>query len=173
MLDCPFSASAAFQQVALFKSPAGGHKWRSGSIIPTVCVDESPSHCPPLTKLSDIGGFRRRKSNRRQNPTQREKRSKQQKLSLRTRSLPQLQDRCWMASSSRKGGTWLSRFYHRQAGVVILRLDSRKPISPFQKKIHCILLWALRSKYAPNQRLTLKLFYSGSFWRTCNLIIVS
>ena len=25
-----------------------------------------------------------------------------------------------MASSSKKGGTWLSRFYHRQAGLVVL-----------------------------------------------------
>jgi len=134
VFDCPFSASAAFQQASMFEPPAGGHKWCSGSIIPTVCVDELPFHQPSLTSLSGIGGFRRHKSNRPQNPTQPEKRSKQQKLSLRTRSLPQLQDRCWMASSSRKGGTWLSRFYHRQAGVVILRLDSRKPISPFQKK---------------------------------------
>ena len=40
------------------------------------------------------GVSRRRRSNRRQNPTLPEKRSKQQKLSSRTRSLRQLQDRC-------------------------------------------------------------------------------
>jgi hypothetical protein len=36
------------------------------------------------------------------------------------RSLPHLQDRCSMASSSRKDGTWLSHFYHSQAGLVVL-----------------------------------------------------
>jgi hypothetical protein len=36
MFDHPFSTSAAIQQVALFKPPAGGHKWCSGSIISTV-----------------------------------------------------------------------------------------------------------------------------------------
>jgi hypothetical protein len=36
MFDHPFSTSAAIQQVALFKPPAGGHKRRPGSIISTV-----------------------------------------------------------------------------------------------------------------------------------------
>jgi hypothetical protein len=36
MFDHPFSTSAAVQQVALFKPPAGGHKWCPGSIISTV-----------------------------------------------------------------------------------------------------------------------------------------
>ncbi len=43
---------------------------------------------------SDTVVFRRRKSSRLQSPMEPEKRSKQQKLFLRTRSLPQLQDRC-------------------------------------------------------------------------------
>jgi hypothetical protein len=36
MFVCPFSTSAAIQQVALFKPPAGGHQRCPGSIIPTV-----------------------------------------------------------------------------------------------------------------------------------------
>ena len=36
MFDHPFSTSAAIQQVALLKPPAGGHKWCPGSIISTV-----------------------------------------------------------------------------------------------------------------------------------------
>jgi hypothetical protein len=40
----------------MFKSPAGGHKWRSGSIIPTVCIDESPSY-PPSHKNFRYRGF--------------------------------------------------------------------------------------------------------------------
>jgi hypothetical protein len=36
--DHPFSTSAAFQQVALFKPPPGGHKWCPGSIISTVRI---------------------------------------------------------------------------------------------------------------------------------------
>jgi hypothetical protein len=125
MFDYPFSTSAAFQQVALFKPPAGGHKWCLGSVISTVRIDGSvtPLHNSYLAKPSGTGVFRRRKSSRLQNLTQVEKKLKQQKLSLRTRSLPQLQDRCLMASSSRKDGTWLSRFYHRQAGLVVLLVN--------------------------------------------------
>jgi hypothetical protein len=37
----PFSTSSAFQQVALFKSPAGGHKWCPSGIISTVRIDGS------------------------------------------------------------------------------------------------------------------------------------
>ena len=36
MLNHPFSTSATIQQVALFKPPAGGHKWRTGGIVSTV-----------------------------------------------------------------------------------------------------------------------------------------
>jgi hypothetical protein len=36
MFDHPFSTSAAIQQIALFKPPAGGHKWCPGSAISTV-----------------------------------------------------------------------------------------------------------------------------------------
>jgi len=35
-IDCPFSTSAALQQVAMFKPPTRSHKWCPGSIIPTV-----------------------------------------------------------------------------------------------------------------------------------------
>lgn len=41
VFDHPFSTSAAFQQAALFKPPAGGHKWCFGSIISTVRIDDS------------------------------------------------------------------------------------------------------------------------------------
>ena len=103
---------------------------------------------PPLHNLylmnpSDTVVFRRRKSSRLQNLTEPEKRSKQQKLSLRTHSLPQLQDRCLMVSSSRKGGTWLSRFYHRQAGVVVLIVNLHKVNhTPFITS--SIFFWVLR-----------------------------
>ena len=95
-----------------------------------------------LTNLSDIVVFRQRKSSHLQNPTVPEKRSKQQKLSSRMRSLPQLQDRCLMAFSSRKGGTWLSRFYHRQAGLVVLIVN-------LHGQSHCLyhlenFFWVLR-----------------------------
>lgn len=80
----------------------------------------TPLHNLYLTNPSDTVVFRQRKSSHLQNPTEPETRSKQQKLSLRMHSLPQLQDRCLMASSSRKGGTWLSRFYHRQVDFVVV-----------------------------------------------------
>ena len=82
--------------------------------------DDLPLHNLYLTNPSDTVVFRQRKSSHLQNRAEPETRSKQQKLSLRMHSLPQLQDRCLMASSSKKGGTWLSRFYHRQAGLVVL-----------------------------------------------------
>ena len=57
-------------------------------------VSISHSFIIRLTNSLGTGVFRRRRSNRPQNPMPPEKRSKQQKLSLRTRSLRQLQDRC-------------------------------------------------------------------------------
>ena len=48
-----------------------------------------------------------------------------------------------MAFSSRKGGTWLSRFYHRQAGLVVLIVN-------LQGQSHCLyylenFFWVLGS----------------------------
>ena len=38
---CPFSASAAFQQVIMFEPPTGGYQWRPRGVIPTVRGDVS------------------------------------------------------------------------------------------------------------------------------------
>lgn len=136
MFDHLFSTSAAIQQVALLKSPAGGHKWCPGSIISAVRMMAHSVSQFDLTNPSDIVVFRQHKSSRLQNPTEPEKRSKQQKLSLRTHSLQQLQDRCLMASSSRKGGTWLSRFYHRQVDLVVRIVSLTRSITlPFPPRM--------------------------------------
>jgi len=116
---------------------------------------------------SDTVVFRRRKSSRLQSPMEPEKRSKQQKLFLRTRSLPQLQDRCLMASSLRKGGTWLSHFYHRQAGLVDLFVNIQRSIAPSTLEI----FFRVETLIYPISQLTRKLFELGSSRRTCSLVI--
>jgi hypothetical protein len=83
--------------------------------------------------------------------------------------LPQLQDRCLMASSSRKGGTWLSRFYRRQAGLVVLIVN-------LQGQSHSLyhleyFLLGLEILIHPTSQLTLKLLELVSSRRTCSLVI--
>jgi len=124
-----------------------------------------------LTNSLDTVVFRQRKSSRLQNPAELEKRSKQQKLSLRTHSLPQLQDRCWMASSSRKGGTWQSRFYHRQAGLVVLIVNLEDQSHSLYHREYFLL--GLEIQNHPISQLALKLFESVSSRRTCSLVIDS
>ena len=111
-----FSTSAAFQQVIMFKPPTRDYQWRPRGVIPTVRDDVLIYPTIHSKEHSDTEVFRRRKSNRLQNPMLPAKKSKQRKLSLRMRSWLRLQDRCWMASSSRKDGTWRSLFYHRCCG---------------------------------------------------------
>ncbi len=130
--------------------------------------DGSLLHNLYLTNPSDTVVFRQRKSSRLQNPTEPEKRSKQQKLSLRTHSLPQLQDRCLMASSSRKGGTWLSRFYHRQAGLVISVNLHGQSHSLYHLEY---FLLGPEILIHPVSQLTLKLFELVSSRRTCSLVV--
>jgi hypothetical protein len=82
--------------------------------------------------------------------------------------LPQLQGRCLMASSSRKGGIWLSRFYHRQAGLVVLIVNYKVNHTPFTTSN--IFFWVLTLLH-PISQLTLMLFELVSSRRTCSLVI--
>jgi hypothetical protein len=73
-----------------------------------------------------------------------------------------------MASSSRKGGTWLSRFYHRQAGLVVLIVNLQgQSHSPYHLEYFLLDLEIL---IHPISQLTLKLFELVSK-RTCSLVI--
>ena len=74
-----------------------------------------------------------------------------------------------MVSSSRKGGIWPSRFYHRQAGLLV-------PIVNLQGQSHSLyhlekFLLGLEILIHPISQLTLKLFELVSSRRTCSLVI--
>jgi hypothetical protein len=61
-----------------------------------------------------------------------------------------------MASSSRKGGTWPSRFYHRQAGLVVLIVNLQGQSHSLYNLEYFLL--DLEILIHPISQLTLKLF---------------